>query len=113
MMLLGVISISAISVSLPDHRAPLLQQLVPTMQTQWSTQHRAETKARVLAKFVVLPAGGLPAASVLEVFVDQASKGLVLLGLARLEVERKPDPDDEDHGVDRAQPPDEGQARAC
>src|SRR5450631_4800775 len=112
MTLLGVISISAISVSLPDQRAPLLQQLAPTMQTHWSTQHRAETKARVPAKVEVLPAGDLPAAIVSESVVDETPECLVLVRLAALEVEREPDPGGENDEVDRPEPAREAQAAA-
>lgn len=82
----------------------LTQQFAPTMQTHRSTQPRAETK--------VLPAGDLPAALFLESFVNEPAKGLVLVWLAALEVERKPDTDDEDGGINRAQPLGESETAA-
>lgn len=84
-------------VSLGPFRAErLTQQFAPARQTQRST-HRSQAKR-------ALPAGGLPAAWLSEVLVDETSKGLVPVGLARLQVEGEADASGEDDEVDRPEP---------
>ncbi len=65
-------------------------------QTQRSI-HRSQAKR-------ALPAGCLPAAWLSEVLVDETSKGLVPVGLARLQVEGEADASGEDDEVDRPEP---------